>query len=319
MDKRRLGATEIEVTPIGLGTMKFGAGGIDQDTVRSVVGAAVDGGVGWFDTAELYGQGRSERALTTALRDLGLSPGAVVIATKWTPVLRRASSITQTVENRLAALQGYPIGLYHIHFPYGSLSSRASQVRAMARLAGDGKVSAVGVSNFTARQMEQASQVLRSQGLALASNEVQISLLHRTIETNGVLEAARRLGVTLIAYTPLKSGILTGKFHDDPSRMRSVNAVQRRMLGLTGKTLARTLLLIDELRDVARAYDATPSQVALAWLVQYYGDTVVAIPGASKPRQAQESAGAMSLRLTGKELARLDEASRRVGALKAAR
>jgi len=130
-----------------------------------------------------------------------------------------------------------------------------------------------------------------------------------------VLEAARRLGITLIAYTPLRSGILTGKFHDDPSRMRAVPAMQRRVLGLTGKALARTLLLIDELRDIARAYGATPSQVALAWLVQYYGDAVVAIPGASKPRQAEESAGAMNLRLTDKELARLDEASRRSGTL----
>ena len=314
-DKRRLGSTDAEITPIGLGTMKFGAGGMDRDTIRAVVAAAIDGGVSWFDTAELSGRGRSERALTTALQDLSVPPRTVLITTKWAPVLRRASNITRTVDSRLATLQGYPIDLYQIHFPYGSLSGRAAQVRAMADLAREHKISAVGVSNYSARQMEQASDVLRSQGLALASNEVQISLLHRKIERNGVLEAARRLGITLIAYTPLRSGILTGKFHDDPSRMRAVPAMQRRVLGLTGKALARTLLLIDELRDIARAYGATPSQVALAWLVQYYGDAVVAIPGASKPRQAEESAGAMNLRLTDKELARLDEASRRSGTL----
>jgi aryl-alcohol dehydrogenase-like predicted oxidoreductase len=110
----------------------------------------------------------------------------------------------------------------------------------MARLAGDGKIAAVGVSNFSARQLEQASQVLGSQGMALASNEVQISLLHRNIERNGVLAAARLLGVTLIAYSPQRSGILTSKFHDDLSRIRAVSPLQRRLLGLNDAGLART-------------------------------------------------------------------------------
>lgn len=313
MDTRRLGATQLEITPIGLGTQQFSAAGIDQDTVQSVVRAALDGGINWFDTAELYGRGRSERALTSALNDLHVAPGTVVIATKWSPILRPASSIIRTVDSRLEALQGYPIDLHQIHYPYGSLSSRASQVRAMAKLAKDGKISAVGVSNFSARQMEKASQVLRSQGLTLASNEVQISLLHRKVERNGVLDAARRLGVTLIAYSPLRSGVLTGKFHDDPSRIRAVSAVQRRLLGLNEGMLARTRPLIDELRAVAHAYGASVSQVALAWLVQFYGDTVVAIPGVSKPRQAEESAAVMKLHLTNKEVERIDEASRRTG------
>jgi aryl-alcohol dehydrogenase-like predicted oxidoreductase len=158
--------------------------------------------------------------------------------------------------------------------------------------------------------MQAASQVLGSQGLALASNEVQISLLHRNIEHNGVLAAARRLGVTLIAYSPQRSGILTGKFHDDPSRIRAVSPLQRRLLGLNDAGLARTRPLIEELRAIAHAYGASPGQVALAWLVQFYGDTVVAIPGASKPHQAEQSAAATHLRLTDKELRRLDAASR---------
>jgi aryl-alcohol dehydrogenase-like predicted oxidoreductase len=90
--------------------------------------------------------------------------------------------------------------------------------------------------------MEQASDVLRSLGRALASNEVQISLLHRKIERNGVLDAARRLGVTLIAYSPQRSGVLTGKFHDDPSRMRAVGAMQRRMLGLNDVSQAQDVI-----------------------------------------------------------------------------
>jgi aryl-alcohol dehydrogenase-like predicted oxidoreductase len=321
MDKRRWGTTEIEVSPIGLGCMQFSGGrlgervfpGVNQEIVRDVVRTALDNGISWFDTAEMYGQGRSERALTTALRALDVEPGTVAIATKWMPILRTASSIGRTVDSRLAALQGYPIDLHQIHVPYGSLSTLDSQIRAMAKLADTGKISSIGVSNFSARQMEKASRLLRSYGLSLTSNQVQISLLHRNIERNGVLKAARRLGVTLIAHTPLKSGILTGKFHDDPSQIRSVNAMRRRLNGLSDKTLTRSRPLIDELRAIAHAYDVTPGQVALSWLVRFYGDTVVAIPGASRPRQAQESAGAIELRLTEKELDRLDEVSRRCG------
>lgn len=320
MATRRLGTTDFEITPIGLGSYQFanvGKGdgkGIDQDTVQAVVRAAVNGGITWFDTAEQYGQGRSERALTTALHSLGVEPGKVLITTKWTPILRRASHIIRSADRRLAALQGYPIDLYQIHMPFGSLSSRDSQVQAMATLAGEERISAVGVSNFSAAQMERASHILRSRGQSLASNEVQINLLHRTIERNGVLDAARRRGITLIAYTPQKSGVLTGRFHDDPSRIAAAGFLRRRMAGLTDQLLERTRPLIEELRAIARAYDATPGQVSLAWLVQFYGDTVVAIPGASKPSQAEESAGALNLRLTNKELTRLDDLSRQCGA-----
>ncbi|WP_020576868.1 aldo/keto reductase [Actinopolymorpha alba] len=318
MGMRRLGATEFEITPIGLGCMQFAGRGIgeryypalEKDTVTSIVRSALDGGVNWFDTAEMYGRGNSERSLTTALRDLGAAPGKVVIATKWTPWLRKASSIGATIGDRLASLQGYPVDLHQIHMPYGSLSSVPSQLRAMADLVDAGTVTSVGVSNFSARQMELASHLLRSRGLSLASNQVQISLLHRKAERDGTLDAARRLGVTLIAFGPLRSGLLTGKFHEDPERIRSIRGARRALAGFNAKTLARTAPLIDELRAIGRAYGVTISQVGLTWLITFYGDTVVAIPGASKPRQATESAAAMDLRLTRKELDRLDELSR---------
>jgi aryl-alcohol dehydrogenase-like predicted oxidoreductase len=103
-----------------------------------VVRAALDGGVNWFDTAELYGRGRSERALTSALRALGIAPDTVVIATKWSRIPRTASSIVRSVDKRLEALHGYPMGLHQIHFPHGSLSPRRSQVRSGGRQARQG-------------------------------------------------------------------------------------------------------------------------------------------------------------------------------------
>ncbi|GAB3424294.1 aldo-keto reductase family protein [Flindersiella endophytica] len=319
---RRLGTTPIEVTPLGLGCMQFAGTGlvegffppIERQAAVNVVRTALDGGVNWFDTAEMYGRGNSERMLTTALRELGVAPGTVAIATKWSPGLRTSASIGRTIQARLDALQGYPIDLHQIHMPYGGLSSIRSQVVAMAKLAKAGKVSAVGVSNFSAKQMELAAEVLRRHGLTLASNQVQISLLERHIENNGVLDTARRLGVTLIAYSPLRSGVLTGRFHDDPEQLNALPRMRRLLGGLNVKRLERTRPLIDELRTIGDAYGVTAGQVALSWVITYYGESVVAIPGASKPRQAEESAAAMRLRLTEKELDRLSEVSAVVSA-----
>jgi aryl-alcohol dehydrogenase-like predicted oxidoreductase len=317
VDLRRLGTTQIEITPLGLGCMQFAGTGlvegffppIEHQTAVDVVRTALNGGVNWFDTAEMYGRGNSERMLTTALRELGAAPGTVAIATKWSPGLRTAASIGRTIQARLDALQGYPIDLHQIHLPYGGFSSIRSQVLAMAELAKAGQVAAVGVSNFSAKQMELAAEILRQHGLTLASNQVQISLLKRDIEDNGVLDTARRLEVTLIAYSPLRSGLLTGRFHDDPSRLTALPRMRRLLSGFNAKRLEHTRPLIDELRAIGEAYGVTAGQVALSWVITYYGETVVAIPGASKARQAEESMAAMGLRLTEKEISRLSEVS----------
>jgi aryl-alcohol dehydrogenase-like predicted oxidoreductase len=179
----------------------------------------------------------------------------------------------------------------------------------MARLAEANKIRAVGVSNFTAKQMEMAHAALAEHGIPLATNQVQINLLHRKIERNGVLDTARRLGVTLIAYSPLASGMLTGKFHDDRGLVANMPRARRLMTRFSEKRLDRTTRLIDGLREIAAAHRATMSQVALAWLTTYYGDTVVAIPGASKPHHAEEAAGAMEVALSNEETERLADLS----------
>ncbi|MFC7625859.1 aldo/keto reductase [Microlunatus sp. GCM10028923] len=319
---RSLGRTDLKITPIGLGCMQFAGAGLvarlfypplEQPAVTEIVDAALRAGTGWFDTAEMYGRGRSERALTTALRDLGVAPGQVPIATKWTPGLRTAGSIVRTIDDRLAALQGHPIALHQIHLPYGSFSSLTAQLTAMARLAHEHKITAIGVSNFSARQLELAHAVLARHDLVLASNQVQISLLHRDVERNGVLDLARRLGITLIAYSPLRSGLLTGRFHDQQARS-GLLPFRRLAGGFDERTLRRTAPLIEELITIGRAHGASPSQVALAWLITFYGETVVAIPGASKPSQATQAAEAMSLDLSADELSRLDQLSRSAAA-----
>jgi aryl-alcohol dehydrogenase-like predicted oxidoreductase len=322
MSQRRLGRTGIEVSPIGLGCWQFSQGKgftrsmwsvLDQETIESITRAALDGGITWFDSAQGYGNGQSERALGTALHDLKVQPGEVVIATKWLPILKTAANIPRTIDTRLACLQGYGIDLYQVHIPW-SISPIRAQMREMAKLLRAGKIRAVGVSNFSARQMEAASRALKDEGTVLASNQVSISLLDRRIEGNGVLADARRLGVTLMAYSPLAQGLLTGKFHADPARLRAMPAGRRSRFSPASRAfrpenLARTAPLIDALRAVGTAHDVSAAQVALAWVTAFYGDTVVAIAGATRPAQAAESAAAMGLRLTAEELARLDAIS----------
>ncbi|GAA1340920.1 aldo/keto reductase [Actinocatenispora thailandica] len=320
MEMRRLGRSDIRVSPIGLGCMQFSGGGlaglairtIGQNTVDRIVEVALDAGITWFDTAEMYGRGRSERALAAALRAAGREPGDVVVATKWLPTGRFAGNIPRTVGHRLRALDPYPIDLYQIHEPFSSLSSMPAQLRAMARVLRAGKIRAVGVSNVGGRRLRAAHRVLRDEGIELAANQLQINLVHRAIEDNGVLDAARELGISLIAYSPLAGGLLTGRYHDAPDEVAALRPGRRYTSrgAFSAAGLARTRPLITELRAIADRHHATPGQVALSWLIRYYGDTVVAIPGASKPRHATEAAGAMDVRLTADELARLDQLSR---------
>jgi len=319
MDTRKLGKTDIEISPIGLGCWQFSQGKnmtgrmwsvLGQETMDAVVAAALDGGVTWFDTAQAYGNGASERALSAALQHRGVEPGSVVVATKWMPIGKPASDVPRTIGTRISCLEPYPIDLFQVHTP-GSLSSIPAQMREMAKLVRAGKVRAVGVSNFSARQMAQAAAALADEGLTLASNQVRINLLERRIESNGVLAVARGLGVTLIAYSPLAQGVLTGRYHDDPAAARALPWARRSRLSpssrfLTPEGLRRAEPLIAELRAVGEAHGATVAQVALAWLVTQYGDTVVAIPGASRPEQAAAAAAAGDLRLTEAEMASID-------------
>jgi len=239
-----------------------------------------------------------------------VEPGEVVVATKWLPIAKPAKNIPHTIGTRIACLQPYPIDLFQVHSP-GSVSSIPAQMREMAKLVHAGKVRAVGVSNFSAKQMAQAAAALRNEGLTLASNQVRINLLDRRVESNGVLAAAQGLGVTLIAYSPLAQGVLTGRYHDDPALVRALPWGRRSRLSpssrfLTPEGLRRSAPLIAELRAVGEAHGASVAQVALAWLVTRYGDTVVAIPGASRPEQAAATATAMDVRLTEAEMASID-------------
>ncbi len=323
MELRPLGKTGLKITPIGLGCWQFSQGRgfigkvwstLDAATIDAVVKAALDGGINWFDTAESYGYGKSEEALAGALTRLGKKPGDVIVATKWFPLLRSASSIIDTLPERLGFLDPFPIDLLQIHSP-GSLSSVEKQAMALAKLLKEQKVRAVGVSNFSAVIMRKFHKVLSGEGFMLASNQVRYSLTQRKIETNGILDTARELGITIIAYSPLAQGVLTGRFHDDPTLALKVSRGRRMMSGINRAGLRKTEPLVRYLQETGRKHSAagvaaTATQVALNWLVNFNGETVVAIPGASKAKQASEAAHCLDFTLRPEEVKEIDRLSR---------
>lgn len=313
--KRSLGKTGIQVTPVGLGVMELSGGGgmmgrafpvLPQEEKNAIIRAALDGGINWFDTAELYGGGVSERALAGGLKAAGVRPGEVVIATKWWPMFRTAANIPRTIHDRLRYLDGYPIDLYMVHNP-ASFATPEAEMNAMAGLVEAGQIRSVGVSNFNPARMRRAAAALEKRGLHLACNQVHYSLLHRRIETDGTLETARELGVTLTAYTPLASGLLTGKYHQHPELLKRKFFYWRNRMQ---RQLESSRPVVAALQEIAAKYEATAAQVALNWVINFNGETVVTIPGATRASQAAESAGAMKFKLAADELARLDELSR---------
>jgi aryl-alcohol dehydrogenase-like predicted oxidoreductase len=307
MQNRTLGKTNIKITPIGQGVMQMSGGSrignmmfppIPEQDANNIIKTAIDNGINWFDTAEAYGFGNSEKNLSRGLQAADINDNDVIIATKWMPMMRWAGSIKKTIDKRIENLHPYTIGLHQIHMPY-SFSSLKSQLNNMADLVEEGKIRSVGVSNFSAKQMRKAHEVLENRGIPLASNQVNYNLIQRKIEKNGVLDTAKELGMTIICWGPLHSGLLSGKFHTEPELLNSKGRMRRRSFS---RKLKKSQPLIDELTRIAENHNATISQIALSWLVNYQGETVVAIPGATKASQSQLNGQTMSISLSTEEL-----------------
>ncbi|MGA2822867.1 MAG: aldo/keto reductase [Bacteroidales bacterium] len=313
---RSLGKSDIKITPIGLGCWQFSKKGnmagkywplLEDELILDIIRISLQGGINWFDTAEVYGHGASEKILAKSLVALGKKPGDVLIATKWWPMFRFASNIIKTIDKRLACLNPFPIDLYQVHQPY-SFSSEVKEMEAMAKLVQAKKIKQVGVSNFSASKMRNAWETLQKSGINLLSNQVQYSLLSRKIETNGVLDTAKELGITIIAYSPLAQGLVTGKFHDNPELLKNIGYRKHSSM-FKPKGLEKSRPVTEMVKKLAMKYGATPSQIALNWLINFHGDTVVAIPGATKARHAEENTGTMKFRLSSEDMRLLDEVS----------
>jgi len=280
---------------------------LEDDLVDRIVKTSLNGGINWFDTAEIYGNGASEKALSKALTDNGKKPGDIIIATKWWPMFRTASSIIKTIDQRTNALSPFPIDLYQVHQPWG-FSTVKSEMDAMAELVKEQKIQNVGVSNFSAAQMRSAWEALQKHGITLVSNQVRYNLLDRKIESNGILATAKELGISIIAYSPLAQGLVTGKFHENQELLKNIG-MRKYSSQFKPAGLEKSRPLIKTIQELATKYNVSTSQVALNWLINFHGETVFAIPGATKESHATQNTGTITFRLAEEDLDLLDQKS----------
>lgn len=315
MDTTRfLGKSSLCVPCMGLGVMTWGdakglarfhpaktaygePGGYEEE--KQAFEASLSAGVNFFDTAAMYSGGASERRLGELARGKD-----VVIASKFPGGFRfRTDDFPNELEASLKRLGRSSIDLYQHHFPNNSIAI-PQLMDLLADAVDAGKVKAVGVSNYSAEQMRIAHDALAKRGVPLASNQIEYSLLHRQPETNGVLDACGELGITLIAYQPLASGALTGKYSRGS---RPTGLFRRFMPNFRGKGLEAVAPVVNLLREIGKRYDKSPAQIAIRWLIE--NPLVLPIPGAKNARQAAANAEALNIHLKPEEVETLNEAT----------
>ncbi len=306
----RLGSSPIEVIPLGVGCWAWGDQGYwrygEDHGPRDVVDAfdaCMHAGLDFFDTAEAYGWGKGEKILGSLARRSGRP---LVIATKYAPMAGRGGplAIRKGLAGSLRRLGLPRLDLYQLHWADREETPIAAAMDVLAEAVRAGQIGAVGVSNFTAAETREAHAALSRHGVPLASNQVHYSLLHRAPEVDGVLDACVDLGVTLLAYSPLEQGLLTGKYAPDllPSGPRAEAA------WFAPDNVAAAQPLLARLRAVAAAHGVEPPAAALAWLLARPG--VVPLAGAKNGAQAAANAKALEITLSDAEWTDLDAASR---------
>lgn len=299
------------VTALGIGTWAWGdklfwnyGSDYGATQVREAFEATLDSGISFFDTAEIYGIGESESLLGQFMKEL---ERPAQIATKYFPLPWRfsAQSVSDALTDSLKRLQVEQVSLYQVHMPFGFLMSQETLMNALADEVKRGRIATVGVSNYSAQQMREAHRFLAARGVPLAVNQVPYSLLERKIETNGILDTARQLGVTILAYSPLAQGLLTGKYttekYVEPTGARRFDS------RFSKSGLEKITSVINLLRQLGEKYDRTPAQVALNWLIT---QGVVPIPGAKTAQQAKQNAGALGWSLSEDDFSHLERLTR---------
>ncbi|MDT5362436.1 MAG: hypothetical protein QOC69_4198 [Mycobacterium sp.] len=290
------------VSRIGLGTWQFGSRewGYGDDyasgAARDIVQRALDLGVTLFDTAEVYGTGKSERILGEALGD---KRADVAVASKIFPIAPFPAVVKQRALASARRLQLDRIPLYQVHQP-NPIVPDSVIMPGMRSLLDEGRIGAAGVSNYSLARWKKADAAL---GRPVISNQVEFSLAHPQ-PLDDLVPFAERENRIVIAYSPLAQGLLGGKYGLDnrPGGVRAVN----RLFGT--ENLRRVEPLLQTLRDVATEVDAKPAQVALAWLISLPG--VVAIPGASSVDQLEFNVAAADVELSPDSRNALTEAAR---------
>ncbi|MBE9011684.1 aldo/keto reductase [Pseudanabaenaceae cyanobacterium LEGE 13415] len=303
-----LGRTDLQVPPLCIGTWAWGDSffwsyGKDysEADLKQAFENAIASGVTFFDTAEIYGLGKSEQFLGQFMKQ---TDQPVQIATKYMPLPWRfsAQSVHDAVTHSLDRLGVKSVALYQVHMPFDFFMGKRTLMEALAEEVKQGRIGAIGVSNYSADQMREAQGYLATKGVPLAVNQVRYALINREIESNGILETAKELGVTILAYSPLAQGLLTGKYK--PENADSVTGARKLDPKFSRQGLEKLMPLIDRLTQIGAKYDKTPAQVALNWLIAQ--GNVIPIPGAKNASQAKQNAGAIGWSLDADEVTQLD-------------
>jgi aryl-alcohol dehydrogenase-like predicted oxidoreductase len=304
MEKRTLGKSNVQITPILMGTWQAGkkawVGVEDTDSIKAIR-AAFEAGITTIDTAEVYGNGHSERIVAEALSDVR---DQLEYATKVFANHLKYDQVIEACERSLKNLKTDYIDLYQIHWPSGSFNSEAVPIEetmsALNHLKEQGKIRAIGVSNFSRAQLEEASQYGRIDSL-----QPPYSLFWRSVEKDAMPYCIENQ-ITIIAYSPLAQGLLTGKFGPghkfDPEDNRAKNKL------FQGENFERAQQALEKLRPIADCHHCTLAQLALAWLIAQ--PQANAIAGARHPEQATANAQAASVQLSTEDLQEIDAIGR---------
>ncbi|HZT72020.1 MAG TPA: aldo/keto reductase [Terriglobales bacterium] len=307
MERRKLGPSDLEITPVGVGAWAMGGGGWqwswgpqDDDESIAAIHAALDAGVNWIDTAPAYGLGHAEEVVARAVAGRATKP---YIFTKcgrvWDEQRRlgaslKAESIRRECEASLRRLRVETIDLYQIHWPEPDADIEEGW-STLAQLQAAGKARWIGVSNFSAEQMERARRIA-----PITSLQPPYSLLARNVE-QAVLPYCQQHGIGVIVYSPMYSGLLTGAMTRERAAHLAADDWRRRNPNFQEPLLSRNLALVDRLRAIGRRHGRTPGEVAIAWTLAHPAVTG-AIVGVRNARQVQGIIGAAEFRLDAGEL-----------------
>jgi aryl-alcohol dehydrogenase-like predicted oxidoreductase len=304
MDHRSIGS--LRVSLVGLGCNNFGMR-IDAAATERVVNAALDAGIDFFDTADIYGATKSEEFLGRALK--GRRDHAIV-ATKFGMAVddrrkgARPEYVKQACDDSLRRLGIDHIDLYQLHQPDPSVPI-ADTLGAMDDLVKAGKVREIGCSNFSAEQLDEAERATKSGAARFVSVQNEYSLLHREPE-RAVLPACDRLGLAFLPFFPLASGLLTGKF--EPGKPAPADS--RLSLSWTSRfTTEKNVQIAEALKAFAAARRHTLLELAFSWLASR-AQVASVIAGATSPEQIRANAAAANWKLNAEELAEIDSLTR---------
>ena len=300
----RLGDSEIRISRTGIGVWQASGEwkGNDGEIIRAVE-KAHELGVNLVDTAEAYGDGHSEEVLGQALRKVGRKD--FVVATKVNGPHLRYEELQKACKASMARLGVTEIDLYQVHWPDPWEQIPLKQtMKALEKLYGEGKIRAIGVSNFAVRDLEEAQSYLSKTGIV--SNQLRYNLLQREIDEE-VLPYCEKNGISVLAYSPLAQGALTGKYSSKSLPKGDVREANKLF---TRHNMSQVEKLISVLSTIAAKHSVTTGQVALAWLTS--NKLVVPIPGAKNAAQAEENLRGGELRLSAREKAEIEKGAAQV-------